>query len=125
MIERKRYAIVDRTELKAENPQDQLTLKTIEGGDDPDEVAKKLGRDEMVLVELPDEDVFFHSAACDVWLAHALAHGVPRDLAILGREVLVKFEEECGNDSGRAMLTLALVEPQRARERWRMLMGSR
>ena len=62
----------------------------------------------------------------------AVEDGVPGDLAQLGCDLIreadqhgwsMKLQQECGwNDSGAAMIKLALNEPEKARDRWQHLM---
>lgn len=64
----------------------------------------------------------------DDWQHWAYAHGVPLDLATLGRAVIreawqhgwdEELRAECGwHDDGRAMLALALTDAVRAEARW-------
>jgi hypothetical protein len=66
------------------------------------------------------------------WFERAVEEGVEEDLASLGRSVIRECrtqrwgEErraECGwFDDGDAMLELALVDPEQAEERWRLLL---
>jgi hypothetical protein len=67
----------------------------------------------------------------DKWERKALAAGVDKDLAALGRSVYREadmhdwagyLKRECGwADEGQAMIELALSNPQQAEERWRHL----
>jgi hypothetical protein len=66
------------------------------------------------------------------WFERAVEEGVDEDLASLGRSVIrecsaqrwdAERRAECGwLDDGEAMLELALVEPEQAEERWRLLL---
>ena len=68
----------------------------------------------------------------DYWEKRALARGVPRDLAGLGRAVMreadqhgwsARLQSLCGwRDEGRRMIALALRAPETARLRWEWLM---
>lgn len=70
--------------------------------------------------------------AWDRWEAQALAAGLGKDLAGLGRAVMREavqhswepaLQAECGwNDAGQAMLELALRDSQAAEERWDYLL---
>jgi hypothetical protein len=68
----------------------------------------------------------------DFWEKRALARGVPRDLAGLGRAVMReayqhdwsgRLQSLCGwHDAGRRMIALALRAPETARLRWEWLL---
>ena len=68
----------------------------------------------------------------DFWEQRALARGVPRDLAGLGRAVMREADQHCWSarlqslcgwrDEGRRMIALALRAPETARSRWEWLM---
>lgn len=68
----------------------------------------------------------------DFWEKRALARGVPRELADLGRAVMREADQHmwserlqslCGwRDGGRRMIALALRAPETARRRWEWLM---
>ena len=68
----------------------------------------------------------------DYWERAALARGVPRDLAGLGRSVMREADQHCWcerlqslcgwRDEGRRMIALALRAPETARWRWEWLM---
>lgn len=68
----------------------------------------------------------------DFWEKRALARGVPRDLAGLGRAVMREADQHmwserlqslCGwRDEGRRMIALALRAPETAQLRWEWLM---
>ena len=68
----------------------------------------------------------------DGWQRMALLHGVPEELAALGRAVMREahqhaWEERlsslCGwNDEGRRMIALALRSPEKALRRWDWLL---
>lgn len=70
----------------------------------------------------------------DYWEQRALARGVPRDLASLGRAVMreadqhgwcERLQSRCGwRDDGRRMIALALRAPRKARVRWEWLMDT-
>ena len=70
----------------------------------------------------------------DDWERAALAGGVEKDLANLGRAVMREayqhdwnlcWKVECGwNDEGRKMIALALRSPVKADERWSWLLAS-
>lgn len=70
----------------------------------------------------------------DGWQRWAFANGVPLELATLGRAVIreawqhgwdEELRAECGwRDDGRAMLALALTDPQRAEPRWSQLLDT-
>lgn len=70
----------------------------------------------------------------DGWQRWAFAHGVPQELATLGRAVIreawqhgwdEELRAECGwRDDGRAMLALALTDPKRAEARWSELLDT-
>lgn len=70
----------------------------------------------------------------DGWEQHALAQGVPADLATLGRAVIreawqhewsERLRSLCGwSDDGRRMLRLALRNPQLAEKRWSRLLDT-
>jgi hypothetical protein len=70
----------------------------------------------------------------DEWEKWAVQDGVPEDLAELGRAVIREADQhgwpeelqaECGwNDSGSAMIELALSDPEHARARWGYLLAT-
>lgn len=70
----------------------------------------------------------------DDWQTHALAQGVPAELATLGRAVIREAVQHgwderekslCGwRDDGRRMLRLALQNPALARKRWGRLLAT-
>jgi len=70
----------------------------------------------------------------DGWQRWAFTHGVPIDLATLGRAVIreawqhgwdEELRAECGwRDDGRGMLALALTDPKRAEARWSELLDT-
>lgn len=70
----------------------------------------------------------------DDWQRHAIARGVPAELASLGRAVIreawqhewsERLRSLCGwSDDGRRMLRLALRNPQLAEKRWSRLLDT-
>jgi hypothetical protein len=68
------------------------------------------------------------------WFERAVEEGLEEDLASLGRSLIRVCREqrwdaerraECGwFDDGEAMLELALVEPEQAEARWRLLLDN-
>lgn len=72
--------------------------------------------------------------AWDRWRDHALAAGVGKDLATLGRAVMREavqhdweddLKAECGwDDDGAAMLQLALTAQSKAEARWQYLLDT-
>jgi hypothetical protein len=70
----------------------------------------------------------------DEWEQRAMAAGVPKELAQLGRAVIreadqhtwsVALQTECGwDDDGDAMIEFALRDPTHANRRWSLLMDT-
>ncbi len=77
-------------------------------------------------------DCVFGEYPWDHWNRWALADGVPEDLALLGCDLIREADQhcwseelqaECGwQDSGAAMIQLALTAPDETRKRWEHLM---
>jgi hypothetical protein len=91
-------------------------------------LARLLGRVEVVLCMERVAGCVFGRYPWDDWERAALAAGVPKELAGLGRLTMREayqhnWDEElkswCGwRDGGRRMIRLALRSPKKARQRW-------
>ena len=88
----------------------------------------------QVVSRMKSHDCEFGNYPWDHWREWAVADGMSEDLADLGRSLVREADQhswsdellaECGwSDDGKAMIELALKNPDEARKRWQFLLDT-